>query len=288
MSKTERQVYVNGEYVPVSEAKVSVFDRGYLFADAIYEVTCVIGGKLVDFHSHMARLARSMQHLSMPFKIDEAGILAAHRTLIALNGIDEGLIYLQVSRGVADRDFSFPPADTKPGIIMFTQTKAVIDNPAAKTGIAVITLPDIRWGRRDIKTVQLLYSSMAKDEAYRAGAQDAWLVQDGLVTEASSANAYIVTVDGKIITRSLTSDILHGITRASVVRFAEETGCALEERAFTVAEALAAREAFITSATAFVTPVIRIDNRPVGDGAVGPVSKRLRDIYIERAVNAAI
>lgn len=288
MTSPERIVYVDGHYCPESQGKVSIFDRGYLFADAIYEVTCVIGGKLVDFDGHMARLARSLKELDMPTPMSAQELLAIHRKLVADNKVDEGLIYMQISRGNADRDFNFPPKDTPPVVVMFTQARPVLESPLAKRGLKVITLPDIRWGRRDIKTVQLLYPSMVKNAAYEAGADDAWLVQDGFVTEASSANAYIVTRDGKIVTRGLSSDILHGITRNAVLGFAEEAGYLLEERPFTVAEALEAQEAFITSATSFVTSVLSIDGHVIGEGVVGPVSKRLRDVYIEKAVSARI
>lgn len=288
MTSPERIVYVDGHYCPESQGKVSIFDRGYLFADAIYEVTCVIGGKLVDFDGHMARLARSLKELDMPTPMSAQELLAIHRKLVADNKVDEGLIYMQISRGNADRDFNFPPKDTPPVVVMFTQARPVLESPLAKRGLKVITLPDIRWGRRDIKTVQLLYPSMVKNAAYEAGADDAWLVQDGFVTEASSANAYIVTKDGKIVTRGLSSDILHGITRNAVLGFAEEAGYLLEERPFTVAEALEAQEAFITSATSFVTSVLSIDGHVIGEGVVGPVSKRLRDVYIEKAVSTRI
>ncbi len=288
MTSPERIVYVDGHYCPESQGKVSIFDRGYLFADAIYEVTCVIGGKLVDFDSHMARLARSLKELDMPTPMSAQELLAIHRKLVADNKVDEGLIYMQISRGNADRDFNFPSKDTPPVVVMFTQARPVLESPLAKRGLKVITLPDIRWGRRDIKTVQLLYPSMVKNAAYEAGADDAWLVQDGFVTEASSANAYIVTRDGKIVTRGLSSDILHGITRNAVLGFADEAGYLLEERPFTVAEALEAQEAFITSATSFVTSVLSIDGHVIGEGVVGPVSKRLRDVYIEKAVSARI
>jgi D-alanine transaminase len=288
MTSPERIVYVDGHYCPESQGKVSIFDRGYLFADAIYEVTCVIGGKLVDFDGHMARLARSLKELDMPTPMSAQELLAIHRKLVADNNVDEGLIYMQISRGNADRDFNFPSKDTPPVVVMFTQARPVLESPLAKRGLKVITLPDIRWGRRDIKTVQLLYPSMVKNAAYEAGADDAWLVQDGFVTEASSANAYIVTRDGKIVTRGLSSDILHGITRNAVLGFAEEAGYLLEERSFTVAEALEAQEAFITSATSFVTSVLSIDGHVIGEGVVGPVSKRLRDVYIEKAVTARI
>ncbi len=288
MTSPERIVYVDGHYCLESEGKVSIFDRGYLFADAIYEVTCVIGGKLVDFDGHMARLARSLKELDMPAPMSPQELLAIHRKLVIDNNVDEGLIYMQISRGVADRDFNFPSKDTRPVVVMFTQSRPVLESPLAKRGLKVITLPDIRWGRRDIKTVQLLYPSMAKNAAHEAGADDAWLVQDGFVTEASSANAYIVTADAKIVTRALSSDILHGITRAAVLGFAQEAGYALEERPFTVAEALEAKEAFITSATSFVTSVLSIDGEKIGDGTIGPVSSRLREIYLEKAVGARI
>jgi D-alanine transaminase len=288
MTSLERTVYVDGRYCPESEAKVSVFDRGYLFADAIYEVTCIVGRKLVDFENHMARLQRSLKELDMPMPMSTDELLAIHRKLVIDNNVEEGLIYMQISRGNADRDFNFPPKKTAPVVVMFTQARPVIESPLPKRGLKVISLPDIRWGRRDIKTVQLLYPSMAKNAAYEAGADEAWLVQDGYVTEASSANAYIVTVDGKIVTRKLSHDILHGITRAAILSFAADSGYRLEERSFSIAEAFLAKEAFITSATSFVTAVTEIDGHAIGDGTIGPVSARLRAIYIERAVAAAI
>lgn len=286
MNSPERIVYVDGHYCLEPEGKVSIFDRGYLFADAIYEVTCVIGGKLVDFDGHMARLARSLKELDMPVPMSPQELLAIHRKLVIDNNVDEGLIYMQISRGNADRDFNFPSKDTRPVVVMFTQARPVLESPLAKRGLKIITLPDIRWGRRDIKTVQLLYPSMAKNAAYEAGADDAWLVQDGFVTEASSANAYIVTADDKIVTRGLSADILHGITRAAVLGFAQEVGYVLEERPFTVTEALEAKEAFITSATSFVMSVLSLDDHVIGDGKIGPVSRRLREIYIDKAVGA--
>ncbi|NSY18497.1 D-amino-acid transaminase [Neorhizobium sp. AL 9.2.2] len=288
MTSSERIVYVDGHYGPESQGKVSIFDRGYLFADAIYEVTCIIGGKLVDFDGHMVRLVRSLKELDMPMPMSPRELLAIHRKLVADNNVAEGLIYMQISRGNADRDFNFPSKDTRPVVVMFTQARPVLESPLAKRGLKIITLPDIRWGRRDIKTVQLLYPSMAKNVAYEAGADDAWLVQDGFVTEASSANAYIVTADGKIVTRGLSADILHGITRAAVLGFAQEAGYVLEERPFSVAEALEAKEAFITSATSFVMSVLTVDDHIIGDGKIGPVSSRLREIYIDKAVGARI
>ncbi|WP_116132443.1 D-amino-acid transaminase [Tropicimonas sp. IMCC34043] len=284
-----RIVYVNGEYLPEEQATVSIFDRGFLFADAVYEVTSVLGGKLLDFDGHARRLARSLSELGMTPPPEMEDLLTIHRELVARNDIVDGLIYLQVSRGSAgDRDFHFPPADTRPTVVLFTQSKpGLADSPTAKVGISVISVEDIRWGRRDIKTVQLLYPSMAKMMAEKAGADDAWLVEDGKVTEGSSNNTYIVK-DGKIITRELSKDILHGITRAAVLRFAEEAQMVVEERAFTIDEAKAADEAFFTSASAFVMPVVKVDGETVGTGKPGPVAVRLREIYLEESRKTAI
>ena len=283
-----RTVYVNGEYLPEEEATVSIFDRGFLMADGVYEVTSVLGGKLIDFEGHAARLARSLAELEMAQPISHDELLAVHRELVARNGIDNGLVYLQVTRGnPGDRDFVFPDPETTPGtVVMFTQSKPdLIDSPAAAKGIKVISLPDQRWARRDIKTVQLLYPSMAKMVAKAAGAGDAWLVEDGKVTEGSSNNVYIVK-NGRIITRELSNDILHGITRAAVLRYAAEAQMEVEERAFTIAEAQAADEAFVTSATNTVMPVVRIDGADIGDGRPGPVAKALRKIFHDVAAIA--
>ena len=282
-----RIVYVNGEYVPEEEARVSVFDRGFLFADGVYEVTSVLDGKLVDFAGHAARLARSLGELDMAAPADDAELLAIHRELVARNALQEGAVYLQVTRGAADRDFAFPD-DAAPTLVLFTQAKRLSDNPAADKGIRVITIPDRRWARRDIKTVQLLYPSMGKMMAKAAGADDAWMVEDGAVTEGTSNNAYIVTDTGKIVTRHLSTEILHGITRAAVLRFAREAQMEVEERAFTVEEAQNAAEAFITSATAFVMPVVEIDGKPVGTGTPGRVAMRLREIYLDESRKAAV
>ncbi|MCQ0970688.1 D-amino-acid transaminase [Paracoccus sp. TK19116] len=284
-----RTVYLNGDYLPEDEAKVSIFDRGFVMADAIYEVTSVLGGKLIDFGGHMARLKRSMDALDMQNPLSDDEFLTAHRELVTRNGIEDGLIYLQVTRGnPGDRDFAYPPADTAPTVVMFTQSKpGLADNPAAKQGIRVISTEDLRWGRRDIKTVQLLYPSMAKMEAKAKGADDAWLVEDGRVTEGTSNNAYIVK-GGTIITRELSHDILHGITRAAVLRFAKEAQMKVEERAFTIDEAKDADEAFVTSASAFVMPVVEIDGVSVGQGTPGPAATRLREIYLDESRKAAV
>lgn len=274
-----RIVYVNGTYVPEEEAKISVFDRGFLFADAVYEVTAVLDGRLVDFGGHMARLRRSLGALEMSAPVDEAALEAIHRELVARNGLVEGVIYLQVTRGAADRDFVYP-VGVASSLVMFTQARSLADAASARDGIKVIGVPDIRWGRRDIKTVQLLAPSMCKMMAKAAGKDDAWMVEDGFVTEGTSNNAYVVTRDGVIVTRDLSAAILHGITRAAVLRLAGEAQMRIEERAFTLAEAREAAEAFITSASSFVTPVVEIDGVVIGDGRPGPVAARLREIYL--------
>ncbi|ETD83710.1 D-amino-acid transaminase [Rhodobacter capsulatus] len=284
-----RTVYLNGEYLPEEEAKVSIFDRGFVMGDAVYEVTSVLEGKILEFEGHLARLARSMAELQMTGNLSREEWLEIHRQLIARNNLVDGMIYLQVSRGNAgDRDFHFPPAGTPPTIVLYTQSKpGLADDPKAKTGIKVVSIPDLRWHRRDIKTVQLLYPSMAKMAAEAAGKHDAWFVEDGFVTEGSSNNTYIVK-GGKIITRELSNDILHGITRASLLKYAAEAQMEIEERPFTIAEAQAADEAFFTSASAFVMPVVEVDGVALNGGAVGPVAKRLREIYLEEGRKAAI
>ena len=284
-----RTVYVNGDYLPEAEAKVSIFDRGFLMADGVYEVTSVLDGKLIDFAGHCKRLDRSLGELEMTNPHTESEWLAIHRELVARNGIVDGMIYLQVTRGnPGDRDFAYPAADLPPTVVLFTQNKpGMADAPAARTGWKVISVPDIRWHRRDIKTVQLLYPSMAKMAAKKAGVDDAWMVEDGFVTEGTSNNAYIVK-GNRIITRGLSNDILHGITRAAVLRFAREAQMEVEERNFTIDEAKSADEAFITSASAFVMPVVEIDGQAVGQGSVGPVAVRLREIYLEEMRKAAI
>jgi D-alanine transaminase len=282
-----RIVYVNGEYLPEEDAKISIFDRGFLMADGVYEVTTVLDGKLVSFDGHAVRLARSLGELKMAAPCSKDELLEIHRELVRVNEIDEGLVYLQVTRGAADRDFAYPEG-VEPTLVLFTQNKPGLANsPASKTGMKVISIDDIRWGRRDIKTVQLLYPSMCKMMAKAAGCDDAWLVEDGKVTEGTSNNAYMVK-NGKIITRELSTDILHGITREAVLRFAREAQMEIEERAFTIEEAQDADEAFSTSASAFVMPVVEIDGKTLGDGTPGKAAKRLREIYIEESRKTAI
>jgi D-alanine transaminase len=285
-----RTVYLNGEYLPEHEAKVSIFDRAFLMADGVYEVVSVLDGKLIDFAGHAARLERSLTELDMRNPTTEDELMAIHRELVRVNDLTDGLIYLQITRGApGDRDFVFPdPETTEPTIVLFTQSMpGLADSPKAKQGLHVISIDDQRWGRRDIKTVQLLYPSMGKMMAKKAGADDAWMVQDGHVTEGTSNNAYFIK-GNRIVTRPRSHDILHGITRAAVLRFAEEAQMEVEERLFTIEEAQQADEAFITSASAFVTPVVRIDDVAVGDGTPGPKAQRLREIYLDESRKTAV
>lgn len=278
-----RIVYVNGEFVPEADAKVSVFDRGFMFADGVYEVSSVLRGKLIENNGHMVRLRRSLSELSMPSPGTDEEIEAIQKELITRNNIDEGLVYLQVTRGAADRDFAYPK-NVPPTMVMFTQTKNILANPIAETGISVITVEDIRWRRRDIKTVGLLAPCMAKMQAKAVGADDAWMVEDGYITEGSSNNAYIVTENGTIVTRQIGHEILNGITRRAVLALAEKHSYKVEERLFTVEECYNAAEAFVTSATMFVQPVVKIDDKQIGDGRPGLVAQQLRELYIGMAL----
>lgn len=285
-----RTVYVNGQYLPEDQATVSIFDRGFLMADGVYEVTSVLDGKLIDFAGHAVRLEQSMTALDMTSPISSTDLADMFRELVRLNGIDQGMIYLQVTRGnPGDRSFVFPDASLPATIVAFTQNiPNLADAPAAKTGFKVISVPDMRWGRVDIKTTQLLYPSMAKMMAKKAGVDDSWFVaDDGGITEGTSNNAYIVK-GNRIITRALSTDILHGITRASVLRFAAEAQFEVQERPFTVAEAQGADEAFSTAASIFVMPVVEVDGKPVGNGKPGPVAARMREIYLDEMRKTAI
>ena len=278
-----RIVYLNGEFLPFDQARVSVMDRGFLFADGIYEVSAIIDSRLVDNAAHLARLDRSLGEIGIRNPHDATEWERLQTELVARNGVSEGLVYMQVTRGVHERDFAFPPADTPPTVMMFTQAKTVIANKLAETGAKVVTVEDLRWKRRDIKSVALLAQVLAKQAAAEAGVAEAWMVEDGAVTEGSSSTAFIATKDGRLVTRPLSTALLPGITRAAVMRLAEETGLTVEERLFSVAEAHAAAEAFYTSASAFVMPVIAIDGQPIGEGVPGPVARRLRELYIAMA-----
>ena len=275
--------YVNGDFVPLSEAKVSVLDRGFLFADGIYEVSAVLDGKLVDNDSHLARLERSVGEIKLPLPETIARIKEIQRELITRNELKDGLVYIQVTRGAdTGRDFAFPKG-VKPTLMMFTSVKDIVNAASAKTGIGVITVPDIRWERRDIKSVALLAQVLAKQAAAEAGAGEAWMIEDGKVTEGGSSSAFILTKDDVLVTRENSRSILPGCTRKAVVKLAEERQLRVEERSFTIEEALKAKEAFITSASSFVQPVVKIDGKTVADGKPGPMARRLREIYIEFA-----
>jgi len=276
-----RIAYVNGRYLPHAKARVSIEDRGFQFADGVYEVCEVRGGKLVDERRHMARLDRSLTELRMPRPMSPAALGIVMRETVRRNRVRDGIVYVQVTRGAVPRDFPFPPAGTRPSVVVTARAGNLARlEQAAAEGIAVITVPDIRWQRVDVKSVALLPNVLAKQAARDQGAREAWLVDDkGRVTEGASSSAWIVNRDGKLITRSLGRDILPGITRSVVIDVITAQGLAFEERAFTVEEAYAAREAFITSASQIVQPVVRIDNRPVGNGAPGLVATALRRDY---------
>ncbi|MAK64246.1 MAG: D-amino acid aminotransferase [Maricaulis sp.] len=274
--------YVNGRFLPHAQASISIDDRGFLFGDAIYEVWSVRHGHLLDSEGHFERLKRSLGELRIPMPIGVPALRLVIGELLRRNRVDEGLVYLEISRGAARRDHVFPPAGTRPTLVM---TAKRVDFAAAdaraERGIGVISLPDQRWGRCDIKTVNLLPNVLAKQAAREAGAFEAWQVDDeGFVTEGASSNAWIVTAEGVLVTRPADHAILHGITRATILRLARDAGYDVEERGFTLDEAHGAREAFITSATTFVTPVVRIDDRPVGNGAPGSLGSLLRETYL--------
>lgn len=280
-----RTVWINGEFLPFEEARLPLMDRGFLFADGIYEVTAVLDGRLIDSASHLARFQRSAESLDIAFPWPVDAIEAMERDLIARNGMEEGTVYLQITRGVAERDFVSEPES--PTFVAFTQPKQLIDNPAATTGIKVVSLPDIRWARRDIKSVMLLAQVLAKREAAARGAQEAWMIEDGFVTEGASSTAWIVTADGTLVTRPNGRAILPGCTRAAVEALGLAEGIRIEARAFTLAEAQSAREAMMTSASTFVLPVVMIDGQPVGDGRPGPIAAKLRALYIAAARSLA-
>lgn len=277
-----RTVYVNGDYVPEGEAKISIFDRAFLFADGIYEVTAVLDGKLVDYEPHMERLHRSLRELDMAQPITDTELKEMHEQLMERNNLSEGLIYMQITRGVAERDFSYPE-NAAQTLIAFTQVKELADPPMAKTGIKIVTIPDIRWQRRDIKSTGMLAQAMGKEAAKRAGVNDAWMVEDGHVTEGTSNTAFVVLDGNRLVTRPLSNAVLPGITRRSILKLAQTGEVTLEERLFTIDEAKAAREAFITSASSFVMPVVEIDGAMIGDGTPGPVTKKLREFYLANA-----
>ncbi len=280
-----RLAYVNGRYLSRAQALVSVEDRGFQFADGVYEVCEVRGGHLIDERRHMARLDRSLTELRIVRPMTPAALAIVMRETIRRNRVREGIVYVQITRGTAHRDFPFPPAGTRPSLIVTARSNDIarLERLAAE-GVAVVTVPDIRWGRVDIKSVALLPNVLAKQTAREQGAREAWLVDaQGHVTEGASSNAWIVSREGKVVTRSLGNDILPGITRSVVIDVITEQGLAFEERAFTLEEAYAAREAFITSASQIVLPVTSINGRPIGKGAPGRIATGLRHDYYRHA-----
>ena len=280
-----RTVYLNGDYLPEGDAKVSIFDRGYLFGDGIYEVVPVIDGMILDMAPFIERFNRSLGELEIAWPCTEAELREMLATLAAKNDLSEGIIYMQVTRGVADRDFYYPK-DTPTTLMAFTQVKNLLDNPNAQTGVKVVTVDDIRWKRRDIKSIALLAQCIAKQAAVEKGATEGWMVEDGHVTEGTSSSAYIVK-DGVIITRPLTNDILPGIRRKVLLKLAEEHQIKVIERLFTVEEAKGADEAFLSSASTFVIPIVDIDGQQIGDGKPGPVARRMREVYLDTAIAIA-
>jgi D-alanine transaminase len=276
-----RIVYVNGNYVDEAEAKVSIFDRGFLFADGVYEVTPIVNGRLVDYDAHIERLDRSLGELRMAWPCSKDALKTMHLELIKKNNLHEGIIYMQVTRGVADRMFNFPKEITS-SLVAFPQVMSLVDNANARTGVKVVTTPDIRWLRRDIKSIMLLAPVLGKQDAYEKGAAEGWMVEDGFVTEGTSSNAYIIK-DNTVITRPLSNRILAGCTRRALFRLSKEHGVKIEERLFTPEEAYAADEAFLTSASQFVMPIVEIDGKRIGGGQPGPVSRKLRELFLEEA-----
>lgn len=278
-----RIVLLNGEFLDYADAKLPIMDRGFLFADGIYEVSAVLNGRTIDNEAHLARLDRSLREIDIPNPYSLAEWVGFQNELIARNGLAEGVVYIQVTRGVAEREFSYAEG-LKPTVVMFTQVKTLLNSKLAVDGAKVITVPDLRWARRDIKSVALLPQVLAKQAAARAGAQEAWMVEDGFVTEGASSSAFIVTKDGSLVTRPFTQTVLPGVTRRAITALVAETGLRLDERAFSVAEALAAAEAFFTSASTFVAPVASLDGTPIGTGKPGPIAMKLREIYIRKAL----
>ena len=282
-----RTAYVNGRYVPQGDAVVHIEDRGFQLADGVYEVWAVFGGKLADADGHFARLGRSLNELAIAAPMTRAALEVVIHEVVRRNGVREGLVYLQVTRGTAPRDHAFPDPPVAPTLVVTAKRvdRAATEARAAK-GIGVITTPENRWGRCDIKTVGLLPNALAKQAAKDQGAGEAWFVDaDGFVTEGAASNAWIIDQAGTLITRELTANILRGVTRSTLLEVIRESNLKVEERPFTVVEALAAREAFVTGAGALVMPVVRIDGQPVSGGAPGPVTVGLREDYIRRARN---
>lgn len=278
-------VYVNGDFVAKKDATISIFDRGFIFGDGVYEVVPVIDGAMVDRAYFLQRLERSLGELRIDWPCSTAEVLRVMNALIERNEIKEGMVYLQVTRGIADREFGFPE-QAKPSMVAFATTLDLIDNPAATNGIAVMTTPDLRWKRRDIKSVNLLGQVLAKQDAAQRGGKEGWMIEDGYITEGVSSSAYIVK-EGAIITRPLSNEILPGIRRRTLLELCQAEGINLELRLFTLEEAVDADEAFISSATTIVHPVVSIDGQAIATGKPGPITQKLRTLYIQRLRNEA-
>ena len=281
-----RIVFVNGKFVKEQEAVISIFDRGFIFGDGIYEVVPVIRGKIIDRDYFLERLERSLFELSIPWPCSEQEYIQMMNALIEKNGLEEGIVYSQVTRGKAERDFPFPKS-VQPGIVAFTSQMEILDNPDFETGIAVTTTPDLRWKRRDIKSINLLGQVLAKQDAITQNSKEAWMVENGQVTEGASSSAYIVKND-VLVTRSLSNAILPGIRRRTILELAERAKITVEERTFSVAEAKAADEALISSATTMVLGVVSIDGCLIGDGTPGPITRKLRGLYQDRILQEAL
>ena len=279
-----RIAYVNGRYVPHRQACVHIEDRGFQFADGVYEVIAVRGGGFIDETPHLARLHRSLAELHIAPPMSDGALKAVMRETVRRNRVIDGIIYLQITRGAAPRDFSFPPG-VRPSLIMTARAQRPLDPKIIERGVRVVTVPDIRWARPDIKSVALLPNALGKQRAREAGAYEAWQVdRDDNVTEGTSSNAWIVTAKNEIVTRPADHAILNGVTRLGVLKVAAEAGLKLVERSFSVAEAKAAREAFLTSTTNFVVPIVRIDDATVGEGKPGEFARRLRALYSDFAL----
>lgn len=287
MSKT---VYVNGEFVAAENARISVFDRGFLFGDGVYEVIPVVRGRLVDKQHALQRLERSLSAIGMTWPCAKEELVAVLERLLNVDNVQEGSVYLQVTRGAADRDFAFP-RDTgegrvKESLVAWAAPRKILDNPLADTGVAVVSIPDLRWKRRDIKSVSMLAQCLAKQAAVEQGAYEGWMIEDGQVTEGVSSSAFIVK-DRTLITRALSNSILPGIRRKVLVQIAHDHGIALQERTFSLEEALSSDEAFMSSATTLVLPIVSIDGSKIGTGKPGPVTQRLRAMYVQMLLDEA-
>jgi len=278
-------VYLNGEFVPAGEAKVSVFDRGFLFGDGVYEVIPVVNGVLIDRDYFLERLSNSTQQIDLRWPCQPDELLEIIQELARRNDLREGYIYLQITRGAAERDFAYP-AGVEPTLMAFISHHSILNHPMEHQGLAVVTVPDLRWKRRDIKSLNLLGQCMAKQQARLQGAAEGWMVEDGFVTEGASSSAFIVS-NKTLITRPLTNSILPGIRRRVILELIEERQIPVELRPFTVEEALEADEAFLSSATQLVVPITSIDGHPIGDGTPGPVTRQVRGLYLEMVKAAA-